>query len=94
MIIRIVKMTFHPEKVNDFLNLFTENKHHIRNFDGCSNLQLLNDINRPFVFFTYSYWNNEQSLEKYRQSELFNQVWSKTKVLFSDKPEAWSLTEK
>jgi len=94
MIIRIVKMSFQPEKVDEFLKLFSENKQHIRHFEGCSHLQLLNDINQPTTFFTYSHWDNEQSLENYRHSELFNRVWNKTKVLFSEKPEAWSLKEK
>jgi len=30
-------------------------------------------------------------LEAYRQSELFKNVWSKTKPLFNDKPQAWSV---
>jgi hypothetical protein len=94
MIIRIVKMSFHPEKVNEFLTLFAENKLHIRHFEGCSHLQLLNDVNQPTTFFTYSHWDNEQSLENYRHSELFNRVWNKTKVLFANKPQAWSLKEK
>ena len=94
MIIRIVKMSFHPEKVNEFLTLFAENKLHIRHFEGCSHLQLYNDLNCPSIFFTYSYWNNEESLNNYRKSELFNRVWNKTKILFSDKPDAWSLIEK
>jgi heme-degrading monooxygenase HmoA len=43
------------------------------------------------VFFTYSYWETEQDLENYRNSELFDTVWSFTKKLFNDKPEAWSV---
>jgi quinol monooxygenase YgiN len=94
MIVRIVKMTFQPEKVEDFLKLFSENKHHIQQFEGCSKVTLLNDVNDSTIYFTYSNWENTQSLEKYRQSELFNRVWSQTKVLFADKPQAWSLIEK
>jgi heme-degrading monooxygenase HmoA len=43
------------------------------------------------VFFTFSIWENEEALENYRQSELFRSTWSKTKVLFSDKPNAWTV---
>ncbi len=50
MIIRIVKMTFVPEKVNEFLEIFNSSKQLIRNFAGCSHLELLNDINSPNVF--------------------------------------------
>lgn len=91
MIIRIVKMTFEPEKVNEFLETFNASKLLIRNFDGCSYLELLNDIDQPNIYFTYSYWRSEIELNNYRNSELFNKVWANTKILFSAKPEAWSL---
>ena len=94
MIIRIVKMTFMPEKVNDFLEVFNSSKHLIRNFEGCSRLELLNDINTHTVFFTYSYWESEEALNKYRNSELFASVWSRTKILFAAKTEAWSVQQK
>jgi heme oxygenase (mycobilin-producing) len=94
MIIRIVKMTFMPEKVNEFLEIFNSSKQLIRNFEGCSHLELLNDINSPNIFFTYSYWQCETHLNNYRDSELFGSVWKKTKPLFSAKAEAWSVEQK
>jgi len=94
MIIRIVKMTFIPEKVNDFLEVFNASKQLIRNFEGCSHLELLNDINSGNIFFTYSYWVSEEALNKYRNSELFAGVWSRTKILFAAKTEAWSVQQK
>ena len=93
MIIRIVKMTFQPEKVDEFLSLFYEKKRYIEQFKGCSKVMLLNDVNDKSVFFTYSHWESEDALEKYRTSELFKSVWAKTKLFFSDKPQAWSLIE-
>lgn len=92
--IRIVKMTFKPEHVDAFVELFNENKQKIRNFEGCQHLELLNDINNPNIFFTYSYWKHPDYLEKYRNSELFNAVWANTKVLFDAKPEAWSIEQR
>lgn len=88
--IRIVKMTFQPEKVNEFLGNFNNNKALIRAFDGVELLELLRDRNNPNVFFTYSIWQSEEQLENYRNSDLFKDVWAKTKPLFSCKPEAWS----
>lgn len=93
MIIRIVKMTFEPKKVKEFISIFNDSKKHIRNFKGCTHLQLLYDVNDPHVFFTYSYWESEDDLEIYRDSELFKSVWDKAKVLFLTKPEAWSLIQ-
>jgi quinol monooxygenase YgiN len=91
MLIRIVKMTFQEEKVADFLKLFEETKHRIRNFEGCSHLELLKDYNAGNIFSTYSYWKDEEALNKYRDSELFAEVWTNTKKLFADKPVAFSL---
>ncbi len=94
MIIRIVKMTFNPEKVNEFLEIFKNSKHLIRSMSGCSHLELLNDANDTNVFFTYSYWDSENDLNSYRNSEIFATVWSKTKNLFIAKAEAWSVEQK
>ena len=91
MFIRIVKMTFDSTKVDIFLENFNKNKEKIRNFEGCNLLELYQDKTNSEIFFTYSYWNQESDLENYRNSELFKAVWAKTKVLFSDKPEAWSV---
>ena len=91
MFIRIVKMRFHEDKIEAFLNNFEEVKHHIRNFEGNRFLELYQDKNNPEIFFTYSYWETEADLENYRQSALFDEVWTFTKQLFNDKPEAWSV---
>ena len=91
MFVRIVKMSFNPLKIAEFLNNFETHKEKIRNFEGCSFLELYRDKNEHHVFFTYSYWETENHLEAYRNSELFKTVWQKTKVLFNQKPMAWSV---
>jgi hypothetical protein len=91
MFVRIVKMSFDPSKVTEFLSHFEMNKHDIRNFEGCQFLELYRDKQQQNMFFTYSFWNTEHDLEQYRQSELFQNVWSQTKPLFNLKPEAWSV---
>ena len=91
MFIRIVKLRFHEEHISTFLDNFEEVKHLIRNFEGNRFLELYQDKNDNRIFFTYSYWDNEEALENYRNSELFKGVWTFTKKLFNDKPEAWSV---
>ena len=91
MLIRIVKMRFRESEINTFQTSFERVKTKIRNFDGCSYLALYRDQNDPCIFFTYSYWESADHLERYRHSELFRGVWSKTKPLFDAKPEAWSV---
>lgn len=91
MFIRIVKMSFQPEKVPDFLANFDRMKEKIRNAPGNRLLELYRDKHDPSVFFTYSYWETEADLDAYRQSELFYDVWTYTKTMFNAKPEAWSV---
>ena len=90
MINRIVRMSFQPEKVDEFLKVFDASKKMISNFNGCSSLKLLQDEHQKNVYFTFSIWENEGCINTYRNSELFNNTWSKTKILFNEKPLAWS----
>ncbi|MNK22274.1 autoinducer-2 (AI-2) modifying protein LsrG [compost metagenome] len=91
MFVRIVKMGFHEDKIDAFLDNFEQVKLNIRNFPGNRFLELYRDKNDPTIFFTYSYWETEDDLENYRKSELFIEVWAFTKQLFNKKPEAWSV---
>jgi quinol monooxygenase YgiN len=86
-------MSFSPDKVEEFKTIFRDSHTAIRGFEGCLHVELLQDRQRPHVFFTFSLWQREEDLEAYRNSELFGRVWSATKRLFNDKPEAWSLSE-
>jgi quinol monooxygenase YgiN len=91
MLIRIVKMTFRPEETSNFLELFNQIKEKIRDVEGCDYLELMEDYDDPDSFSTYSKWHNEQALADYRESELFDGVWAKTKAMFAKKPIAFSL---
>jgi len=91
MIKRIVKLTFRESETETFLRIFKSKKNKIRAFEGCLHLELWRDVKTPNVFFTYSFWNSESDLNAYRHSDLFQKTWKKTKELFSDKPEAWSV---
>jgi quinol monooxygenase YgiN len=91
MFTRIVKMEFEKENIPLFLSNFEEVKEKIRNFPGCTFLELYNDKNNETIFFTYSRWKDETDLENYRNSTLFKEVWSVTKPMFKEKAEAWSV---
>lgn len=91
MLIRIVKLTFKNENIASFEQIFEKTKAQIKNFEGCEKLELYQDFKIKGLFFTYSHWRNEADLENYRKSEFFKSVWSETKMLFAEKPEAWSL---
>lgn len=86
-------MSFHEENIPKFMENFNLIKEKIRNSPGNRYLELYQDKNNPEIFFTYSFWETEEDLENYRNSALFDEVWTFTKKLFNDKPEAWSVNK-
>jgi hypothetical protein len=88
--IRVVRLHFKDEKIEDFKNLFEERKEKIRHFPGCSYLELWQDEHDKAVFYTYSHWGNPSHLEDYRISELFEETWAIVKPWFAQKPMAFS----
>lgn len=93
MLVRIVKMTFEENKIQDFLANFNVVKEHIIRFEGCELLELYQDRKNACVYFTYSYWKSESDLDNYRNSAFFKEVWAKTRAMFSEKPVAWSVNK-
>ena len=91
MIVRIVKMRFHPELEQDFLGVFHQSAEKIREFEGCLKMNLFKVKTEELIFMTISHWNSENDLENYRNSELFKNTWKAVKALFSGAPEAWTL---
>jgi len=93
MLVRIVKMTFKEECIETFKTFFEGRKDSIRAFEGCTHLELWQDRSHINIFFTYSYWINEEALNNYRNSHFFNETWQQTKQMFAAKPEAWSVNQ-
>jgi quinol monooxygenase YgiN len=88
MIIRIVEMTFRPDAVQEFLTIFEEVADQIRQSHGCRSLQLLSSLNHDAAFATLSVWDDDASLQRYRDSEFFRETWSRTRQLFDSPPRA------
>ncbi len=88
--IRVVKLSFKPEHINDFKLFFEGRKERIKSFRGCTYLELWQDHNDSGIFYTYSIWNDQKHLEEYRISELFQDTWAIVKPWFSQKPMAFS----
>jgi quinol monooxygenase YgiN len=91
MLIRIVRMTFQPDELPRFEAIFEGSREQIRGFVSCQHLELLHDPDNPNVRVTLSHWESGAALEAYRQSNLFRTTWAATKVLFAEKPIAFSL---
>lgn len=84
-------MSFDNANVDFFLEGFNNNKEKIRKVEGCRLLELYRDRNISSTFFTYGYWATKADLEAYRNCDLFKTVWVKTRMLFNDNPEVWSV---
>lgn len=84
-------MKFRPEEVEIFRALFSERKATIAAFDGCCHLELWQDAGDETIFCTYSHWESEAHLNRYRFSEFFKDTWGHTRALFAEKAEAWSV---
>ena len=91
MITRIVKLEFQADKTQHFLDFFDTIKHVVNEFPGCYGMKLYQDIDQPHIIMTYSHWDHLDSLNAYRDSEQFGQIWPRIKPWFSAKPEAWSV---
>lgn len=91
MITRIVRLTFDETKLADFMQVFENSKLQIAAFEGCLGLQLMQDATEKNIMYTLSYWESEAHLNKYRFSSLFKTTWAQTKILFANKPQAFSL---
>lgn len=90
MITRIVKLSFEPDNIELFLELFRQHALNMQDVAGCVSLQLLRDDLDQHIFFTISVWREHHYLEQYRRSELFRTTWIKVKLLFKDRPQAWT----
>ncbi len=93
MLVRVVKMTFKTDTVEAFKEFFEEQKEKIRGFEGCTHLELWQDNKHTNIFFTYSHWQSEVALSRYRNSDFFKDTWHRTKLLFAAKAEAWSVDQ-
>ncbi|MEZ4910360.1 MAG: antibiotic biosynthesis monooxygenase family protein [Saprospiraceae bacterium] len=91
MLVRIVRMSFKEENVKEFIEIFNTSQPFILAFEGCLDVKLYRDQSQNNVYYTKSIWIRHEALEKYRNSELFKTTWSKTKILFDHRPQAFSL---
>ncbi len=91
MIVRIVKMTIQEEKIGMFKEFVNSIRDTIRGFSGCEHLDILQDIHKRNVFFSYSLWGSEEDLHNYRNSDFFRQTWAAATRWFAATAQAWSL---
>lgn len=90
MITRIVKLTIKDSKIAEFRKFANIERQKVKSFDGCHNLDFFNDTKFRNVFFTISYWNSEEHLNNYRESDFFKHTWNQIKGWFACRAEVWT----
>ncbi|PHI19285.1 3-dehydroquinate synthase [Lewinellaceae bacterium SD302] len=90
MIQRLVQLTFREDATAAFEQILEESRSVIRQQAGCLHMEAWRDVNEPTVYYTYSRWLDQDSLDAYRNSDYFGQIWPRTKALFSAKPRVFS----
>jgi len=90
VLIRIVRMTIHPDRTDEFEQIFQGVHDRIEAFPGCRGVELVRDVRFANVLMTLSRWDGEEALESYRSSDFFRRTWSRTRALFAAAPEASS----
>jgi quinol monooxygenase YgiN len=83
-------MTIDESKVDEFIEFTSEIKPKILGFEGCNQLDILRDVRKKNIFFSYSLWVSEEHLQHYRYSEFFKNTWRRVRQWFVEKPGAWS----
>jgi hypothetical protein len=73
MITRIVKLTISPSKKEEFRTIFITNKEHIRSFEGCLHVELLQDKK----YFSHIVNGKEKSLLRNTENQSFLVVFGK-----------------
>ena len=79
---RWVRMTFHAQHLDDFLQVFENSKTKIRSMSGCLSLQLIQDPDEPCVICTSSIWESEEDLNNLTKK--FEQSFSKYNKLVEE----------
>ncbi|MBI4648104.1 MAG: antibiotic biosynthesis monooxygenase [Bacteroidia bacterium] len=91
MITRIVKVSVHDSKIDDFVSFMESVRDHMLAFNGCEHWEVLNDKTNKNIFFSYSIWKSEKELEAYKYSTLYKQIWSTCKQWFTKESQAWTV---
>ncbi|MBK8847208.1 MAG: antibiotic biosynthesis monooxygenase [Bacteroidetes bacterium] len=92
MIVRVVKLTIQPQLLTQFLDIYLQSQENIKHFEGCVELNVFHDYEKPNILFTISKWEHVNHLEAYRNSPFFKKVWTAVKPMFAAPAIANTLT--
>jgi quinol monooxygenase YgiN len=91
MIVRVVKLQFdertHEEAQRHLLGIVPT----VRQWPGCTHLEVLFDENRIGRILTYSHWESVEALNEYRNSMVFRKFWAGVKPHLAKPTEAYTM---
>jgi quinol monooxygenase YgiN len=93
MLIRLVRMWFEPDNVDEFLRLYHAAHPTISSQPGCFGVRLVRQIDDPASFATWSRWESAAALDAYRTGPFFRAFWPQVRALFRVPAEAVSFEE-
>jgi heme-degrading monooxygenase HmoA len=74
-IVRLIYVTVKPNQINDAINLW---KNHCAPLmikqPGCQSEKLLECVDAPGEFISYSEWDNQANIDKYRASDAHSEI--------------------
>jgi quinol monooxygenase YgiN len=91
MILRVVKMVVDQNKIDVFNHFMSNVKMEKIKLEGCVHYDHFGDKQYQNVFYSYTIWESERYLNKYRKSELFREVSSTLRSLCLTEPTAWTV---
>jgi len=91
MILRVVKMELIETKIGLFERFMSNLKDEKLRQEGCLHHDIFCDKDNNSIYFSYTIWNNEKSLKKYKKSELFKVVSQTIRSFCVKEPLAWTV---
>lgn len=88
MVVRFVSLRATPERQAELAEVVTTSAPVVRAVPGCRGLTILQDINDPLHYLTWSLWDSAADLEAYRRSAVYGQVWPRIRACLAERAHA------
>ncbi|OFX61669.1 MAG: hypothetical protein A2046_04560 [Bacteroidetes bacterium GWA2_30_7] len=93
MIVRIVKMQVNESNKVLFKQTLKDYQPLLKKQKGCMQIDMLNDKKIKDIYYSYTIWDNEENLKKYKNSDFYKELSSKVLPLCEKEPQAWTVDE-
>lgn len=74
-----------------FRDTFTNYQSQIKDFKGCMQHDIFCDKEKEEIYYSYTIWDSEKNLNKYRKSTLLKEINTNIIQYCSKDPQAWTI---